>query len=65
MYMVGGGNGRVHRSDKPYPGATRFMAPSMPKPPIDWWGIISNITGGLLYFGSVALLCYVLLIAYG
>lgn len=65
MYMVGGGRSRVHRGNKPYPGATRFMTPSMPKPPIDWWGTISNIAGGVLFFGSVGLLIYVLLLAYG
>ena len=37
MYMVGGGNSRVQRGCKPYPGATRWMTPSkpvrQPKPP--------------------------------
>lgn len=65
MYWAGGCPSRVHRGNKTYPGAKRFMQPIVPKPPIDWREIISNIVGGTLFFGSVGLLIYVLLLVGG
>lgn len=65
MYWAGGCPGRVHRGNKPYPGAKRFMQPSMPKPPIDWYEIIGNIIGGTLFFGTLGMLVYILLLAFG
>ena len=39
------------------------MQPSMPKPPIGWYEIIGNIIGGTLFFGTLGMLIYVLLLA--
>lgn len=63
MYWAGNCPVRVHRGSKPYPGAKRFMQPVLAKPPIDWREVISNIFGGTLFFGTLGLLIYVLLLA--
>jgi hypothetical protein len=62
MYWAGGCPGRVHRGNKPYPGAKRFMQPKMEPMPRDWHGIISNTIGSLLLFSLVGFLVYILLV---
>lgn len=58
MYMVGGGSSRVHRGNRPYPGARRFLQP--PKPPINWRRIIGHTVLGLTYGALLALLTFVM-----
>lgn len=70
MYWAGGCPGRVQRSHKPYPGATRFYTPKqlnvVPyKPPIDWWDIITKVVMGAGYFAVLIVLCVVLAITFG
>ena len=52
MYMVGGSPGRVHRGNKPYPGAKRFMQPSKVKRPFDW-RLAGEMVMAVLYFGGL------------
>ena len=63
MYMVGGGSSRVHRGNKPYPGAKRFMVP--PKPPVNWRQVASDIVGATLIFALLLFLAYILVLGLG
>lgn len=65
MYWAGGCPGRVHRGNKPYPGAKRFMEPKMEPMPRDWYGIVVNILGGGALLIGVLCMCTVLLALIG
>lgn len=63
MYMVGGSGGRVHRSGKPYPGATRFLQPERPR--INWRQMISDVVGGLIFGFGLLYLVFILALGLG
>lgn len=70
MYWAGGCPGRVQRSNKPYPGATRFFEPkplnvSIPLPDIDWVTIFYYILTGSAYFVGVIALCVLIAVLAG
>lgn len=65
MYMVGGGSDRVHRGNKPYYGATRFMTPTKVKTPINWREVITNIIYGVIFFFALSILMLTLILSLG
>lgn len=63
MYMVGGGSTRVHRGNRTYPGARRFLQP--PKPPIDWRRVVGNVFIGLCFAVAIIPLLWMMVAMLG